>query len=188
MHNPSFSRPAKMAAIAMTLGLATLGGSLAQAAGSASLDKSVMSTLAQCRQISTSCSASADKALGLLVFPSVVKADLLVGGAGGEGALVENGKITGYYKIGAITAGLQAGIEKTSQVYAFQTAQSLAELKNGPDWKVGASAGVTVVEADANARGATGNVLAYIFDAKGLHAGISVDAFDVWKSGEARPS
>jgi lipid-binding SYLF domain-containing protein len=168
--------------------LAALGAVTAHAASNTTLDKSVADTLRQCQQISTSCAQTTQNATGVLVFPNVVKADLIIGGAGGQGALIENGKITGYYNIGAASAGLQAGIESASQVYAFRTSGALAKLKEGSDWKVGASADVTVVEADANARTTNGNVLAYVFDSKGLHAGVALDVFDVWKTGQPRPS
>jgi lipid-binding SYLF domain-containing protein len=152
-------------------------------------DKTVMDTLAQCQNVSSSCSATTKNAMGILVFPNVVKADLIVGGAGGKGALIENGRITGYYNIGAASAGLQAGIETANQVYIFRTAEALAKLKEGRDWKVDTAAGVTLITADANVRGnADSDVLAYVFDSKGLHAGVSLDIFSVWRSGESRPS
>ncbi len=152
------------------------------------LDKSVMATLGKCQKISLSCAATMKDAPGILVFPSVVKADLIIGGAGGKGALIENGRITGYYSIGAASAGLQVGIEDKSQVYVFRTPESLDQLKGGSDWKASASAGVTLIATDENASSATGSVLAYVFDAKGLNAGISLDLFDVWKTGQVRPS
>jgi lipid-binding SYLF domain-containing protein len=172
---------------ALILGLLTLNIGIAQAAGDTTLDKSVMDTLKTCQQISTSCMDTTKAATGILVFPNVVKADLIIGGAGGKGALIENGTITGYYNIGAASAGLQAGIESASQVYVFRTADALAKLKDGSEWKAGATADVALIEADANARGATGSVLAYVFDAKGLHAGVSLDVFRVWKAGQKRP-
>lgn len=171
---------------AVIIGLVTLNGSLASA--NDAIDNAVMSKLDQCRQVSASCANTTKNAVGVLVFPNVVKADLIIGGAGGKGALIENGKITGYYNIGAGSAGLQVGIENASQVYVFRTPEALAQLKEGQDWKVGATAGVTVVKADANASSATGNILVYVFNSKGLNAGVSLDVFDVWKAGQTRPS
>jgi len=176
----------RTAMAAFILGLVMLNAGAAHA--DSVLDKKVMATLQQCQQVSSSCAEMTKNPVGILVFPSVVKADLIVGGAGGKGALIEHGKITGYYNIGAGSAGLQAGIENTSQVYVFNTTEALAKLKEGPDWKVGATAGVTVIAADANASGATGDILAYVFNSKGLNAGISLDVFDVWKNGKERPS
>lgn len=164
-------------------------GSAAAITRDPAFDATVMNTLAQCQKVSPSCSATAKNAMGILVFPNVVKADLIVGGSGGKGALIENGKITGYYNIGAASAGLQAGIETANQVYIFRTADALAKLKEGRDWKVDTAAGVTLITADANVRGnVNGDVLAYVFDSKGLHAGVSLDVFSVWRSGESRPS
>jgi len=176
-------------AAALMFGLIALNVGVARAdMQDAALDTSVMDTLKQCQTISISCAEMTKSAAGVLIFPNVVKADMIIGGAGGKGALVENGKITGYYDIGAASAGLQAGIESASQVYVFRTADTLATLKEGSEWKAGATADVTLVESDAAARGTPGNVLAYVFDAKGLHAGIALDVFRVWKSGQNRPA
>jgi len=152
------------------------------------LNNAIIATLEKCQQISSSCATETKGVTGILVFPNVTKADLIVGGSGGKGALIENGVITGYYSIGAVSAGLQVGIESASQVYVFRTPESLANLKKGPDWKVGATAGVTLIAADANARGATGSVLAYVFSSTGLQAGVSLDTFDIWKTADAQPS
>jgi lipid-binding SYLF domain-containing protein len=151
------------------------------------LDAAVDKTVRQCQQLSPSCATTTKAAAGVLVFPEMVKADLIIGGAGGRGALVEKGKITGYYNIGAASAGLQAGVETSSQLIVFRSPEALAELKSGSTWKAAARGGVTLVSADANATEVTGDVVSYIFDAKGLHAGVSVDAFNVWRAGEKRP-
>jgi lipid-binding SYLF domain-containing protein len=158
-----------------------------QAYAKPSLDQNVMSTLRECQRVSASCTAETKAAAGILVFPKVIKADLLIGGAGGKGALIENGQITGYYNIGAGTAGLEAGIDQSSQVYVFRNAQALSKLKSGPEMQVGASAGVTVVTANANAKAISGDILSYAFDSRGLHGDVAVDVFDVWKSGQQRP-
>lgn len=154
----------------------------------AELDQKVVSAVQECQRISASCATEIKNAVGVLVFPSVTRADLIIGGSGGRGALIENNHITGYYTLGSGSIGLQAGVDEASQVYAFRSPQALASLKASPDWKVGASAGVTVVSAaDKNTNAVTGDVLTYIFDSKGLHGGISVDMLDIWKTGQQRP-
>lgn len=152
------------------------------------LDKEVEAKLAYCQQNYHSCKQATQNAAGILVFPSIVKADLIVGGSGGKGALIENGKITGYYSIGSGSVGLQAGYQSSSQIYVFPTKESLQALKNGSSWHVGDTVGVTVMAADANVRNSTGKVQAFIFDAKGLEATASADLYDIWKTGTARPS
>ena len=107
------------------------------------LDEAVQAKLDYCQQNYHSCKQATDNAAGVLVFPSVVKADLIIGGAGGKGALIEHGKITGYYSIGAGSVGVQAGYQNASQIYVFPTKSSLKALKNGSEWHVGDTVGVT---------------------------------------------
>src|SRR5438477_11363521 len=119
-------------AVVLIIGLAGLNPQAFADEQHAALDKSVMMTLEECQRMSSSCAATTKNAMGVLVFPSVVKADLIVGGAGGKGALIENGRITGYYNLGAASAGLQVGVENSSQVYVFRTQEALAKLKESP--------------------------------------------------------
>jgi len=51
----------------------------------------------------------AKDARAILVFPKIVKVGLLIGGQGGEGVLFVHGRPAGYYKIHAVSYGLQAG-------------------------------------------------------------------------------
>src|SRR5690349_895745 len=97
----------------LIMGMVILGSNPARAAGQPGLDRAVAATLTHCQQISVSCATTTKNSYGVLVFPDVVKADLIIGGAGGTGALIETGQITGYYNIGSASAGLQAGIENS---------------------------------------------------------------------------
>src|SRR3546814_14911238 len=47
----------------------------------------------------------------LLIFPSIVKAGLIFGGAYGEGVLEENGAVVDYYNTVTGSWGLQAGAQ-----------------------------------------------------------------------------
>src|SRR5262245_50967105 len=49
------------------------------------------------------------KAVAILVFPQVTKAGLGIGGQYGEGALLQNGTSSAYYKTTGASFGLQAG-------------------------------------------------------------------------------
>lgn len=179
-----------VAAATMILGFASIAAQAQPVEHDTALDEAVMSKIHYCQEHFPSCKTVTKHSPAILVFPSVVKADLIIGGAGGKGALVENGKITGYYSIGSASAGLQAGVENASQIYAFPSGKNkaLQELKNGSSyWRVGDTENIVIMAADANARSVTGKTAAFIFDAKGLHAGVSVDLFDVWKTGSTRP-
>lgn len=50
-------------------------------------------------------------AKGILVYPDVLKAGLVIGGQYGEGALRVGGKTVGYYNTVAASYGLQAGAQ-----------------------------------------------------------------------------
>ena len=153
------------------------------------LDESAKAALSYCQENYPTCASATQNAAGILVFPSVVKADFIVGGAGGKGVLIEHGQITGYYRIGAGSVGAQLGVAKASQVYVFPTEASMQALRNGQSyWRVGGDLGVTVMAADVNVRDVTGKAMAFIFNSQGLQGGVSADLFDIWKYGTTRPT
>lgn len=149
------------------------------------LDAEVAASVMQCAQVAPSCAEAMDTAAGALVFPSVVTVDLVVGGSGGDGALVQDGKITGYYDIGEASAGAQIGIKEATQVYVVRDEAKLQDLMNDGQWEVGAAADLTVVSANATASTQSGDPLVYVFDADGLNAGVNVSALKIWKDSES---
>ncbi|CAN7413852.1 hypothetical protein LJR267_002711 [Paraburkholderia hospita] len=62
--------------------------------------------------------AQGSKAKGILVFPSVFAAGLVVGGEYGEGALREGGTSVGYYKTSTASFGLQIGAQSKAVIHA----------------------------------------------------------------------
>ena len=168
-------------AASLALGTAMLTGA-ASAGDKEVFDAQVTATLENCAAISESCAANLTDAKAVLVFPEVIEANLIVGGTGGKGALIENGQITGYYKIGGASAGLQAGIDGSSQVYIFDDEVAVNQLKDGGEWNLGGKADVTIVDESASAQADTSGVLAYIFDGEGLEGGVSVDVLRVWEA------
>ena len=76
----------------------------------------------------------AQNAAGVLVFPSITKAGIGVGGERGDGALLENGKTVGYYSISGASIGLTLGVSRHSQVILFNTQQALEKFVKGGDW------------------------------------------------------
>jgi lipid-binding SYLF domain-containing protein len=61
----------------------------------------------------------AARAKGILVFPEIIKAGLLIGGQYGEGVLRVGGKTTGFYRSIAASYGLQAGAQSFSYALFF---------------------------------------------------------------------
>ncbi|HXV25161.1 MAG TPA: lipid-binding SYLF domain-containing protein [Alphaproteobacteria bacterium] len=123
--------------------------------------------------------ALADQAKGILIFPSIVKGGLIVGGAYGEGALRVGGKSVGYYNSVAGSVGLQAGVQSFSYALFFMTDEALNYVKKSEGWEIGV--GPTVVVADegfaASASSTTlqAEIYAFIFGQEGLMAGLSIE-------------
>lgn len=145
------------------------------------LDKEIQATIKQCAEVAPSCADEMQSAAGALVFPDVVTVDLIVGGAGGNGALVQDGKITGYYDIGEASAGAQIGIKSASQVYVARDESTLEDLMQNGQWELSAATDLTVIAANATASTQTGDPLVYVFDSNGLNASVNVSVLNIWE-------
>jgi len=125
------------------------------------------------------------KASGVLVFPSVVTAGLVVGGSWGEGVLRSEGRTAGYYSTGGASAGLLAGAESKGVYVLFMTEDALDRFKRSGGWTVGADASVTLVRAgaDAGIDTLTGQypVIAYVLASSGLLVDLSLDGTKISK-------
>ena len=70
-----------------------------------------------------------ESAKAILVFPSITKAGLGIGGLYGNGTMFEGGKPVGYYNIAGGTFGLQAGAQSFSQGYFFNNEKALETFR-----------------------------------------------------------
>lgn len=118
------------------------------------------------------------KAKGILVFPSIVKAGLIVGGQYGEGVLYKGGKVAGYYNTAGGSYGLQAGAQKFGYVMFFMTDSALAYLGKSEGFEVGVGPSVVVMD-EGKAKSFTtttakDEVYAFIFSQSGLMAGLGL--------------
>lgn len=94
--------------------------------------------------------ALGSKAEGILVFPTVTKAGLVVGGEYGEGALRVRDQTVGYYSATAGSIGLQAGAQTKSIIIMFMTKQALDQFRNSSGWTAGADASVALINVGAS--------------------------------------
>jgi lipid-binding SYLF domain-containing protein len=161
------------AAISTAALLTSLGA--AAAAPSPTLDKDVMAALQSLYAKTPAARALGDKAEGILVFPRITKAGLIVGGQGGDGALVQKGKIAGYYNTGAVSVGLQAGAQQYGYALFLMSDSAMQYLKNSNGWELGVGPSIVIVDAgtakNLSTTTAHSDVYAFIFDQKGLMAG-----------------
>ncbi|MEN6348465.1 MAG: hypothetical protein ABFD08_03570, partial [Syntrophomonas sp.] len=76
------------------------------------IERDSRAALAKLYKTTPAAKALGKKAKAILVFPSILKAGLIVGGQGGNGVLLVDGKAVAYYNIAAASYGLQAGVQE----------------------------------------------------------------------------
>lgn len=120
----------------------------------------------------------ANGAKGILVFPDVIKAGLILGGQYGEGALRVDGQTVGYYNTVAASYGLQAGAQKFGYALFFITDSAFEYLKKSSGWEIGVGPSVVVVDeglaSSLTTSTAKDDIYAFFFDQKGLMAGMGL--------------
>ena len=150
-------------------------------AGSASeIDEDVTAAIKRLKKNESGTKTLAAKAKAVLVFPSIVKAGLMIGGQTGDGALRNHsGKTTGYYNISAVSFGLQAGAQTFGYALFFMNTKALAYLDKSDGWSIGSGPSVVMLD-EGMAKSITSTMLtedvyAFAFGQKGLMAGIGIE-------------
>ena len=91
------------------------------------------------------------RAAGVLVFPRVIDAGLVIGGEYGLGELRTGDAVAGYYRTASGSVGPQIGAQSKAIVLLFMTPESLMRFRNaGTAWSVGADASVALFKVGAN--------------------------------------
>ena len=125
------------------------------------------------------------KATAVLVFPNIVKAGFLFGGQIGEGVLLKNGRVVGYYNSVAASYGLQAGVQVFGYALFFMNEDALAYLDKSDGWELGVGPSIVVVDKGVGksltSTTITQDVYAFIFDQKGLMGGMGVQGSKITK-------
>src|ERR1700683_1696994 len=85
------------------------------------IDERVQNTLTKFDQLNPANQDLVGRAKGVLVFPRVTKGGAGVAGEFGEGALLVNGQIAGYYSLSSASVGLTLGIAKHDEIIMFMT-------------------------------------------------------------------
>jgi lipid-binding SYLF domain-containing protein len=124
-------------------------------------------------------------AKGILVFPDVLKAGLIVGGQLGEGALRVKGKTVGYYSTVAVSYGLQAGAQSFAYALIFLSDSALEYLQNSDGWEIGTGPSVVVVDKGMagalTTTSAKDDIYAFFFDQEGLMLGLGLQGTKITK-------
>ncbi|AJX12978.1 YSC84-related protein [Burkholderia ubonensis] len=183
------------AAAAVVLGSLTLAGctttpdksppAAASASKRESIDASVNATLSRLYSTVPGSRELVAKSRGILVFPNVLQAGLIVGGQSGNGALRVGGSTIGYYNTSSLSVGLQAGAQSKAIVFLFMTQDALDSFRKTDGWSAGADASVAVVKVGANGavdtNTATAPVQVLVLTNAGLMGDLSVNGTKVTK-------
>jgi lipid-binding SYLF domain-containing protein len=148
------------------------------AATAAEINRDADIALEKLYQTTPAAKKMAEVAKGILVFPSIIKAGLVIGGQYGEGVLQVGGEPVGYYKSVAASYGLQAGAQSFGYALFFIDDKSLQYLKASEGWEIGVGPTIVVVDEGAarslSTSTAQSGIYAFFFNQKGLMAGIGI--------------
>jgi lipid-binding SYLF domain-containing protein len=150
----------------------------ALAASASEIDSKVTVALQTLYNTTPGAKELASNAKGILVFPDIVKAGFIIGGQYGDGALRKKGITVGYYRSIAASYGLQAGVQSFGYVLFFMDDASLRYLEKSKGWEIGTGPSVVVLDKglgkNLSSTTLRKGVYAFIFDQKGLMAGIGL--------------
>jgi len=143
------------------------------------IDVSVDVTLERFNKEVPGASGFIKKAKAVLVFPSVIKVGIGIGGEYGEGALRIGGKTADYYSTMAASIGFQLGAQAKSIVLAFLSENALKQFRNSDGWKAGVDGSVALISLGMGDSLDTTNVkdpiVAFVFGQKGLMYNLTLE-------------
>jgi len=183
MSTVSWRGPCRLALIGYLAGAALATAAFADTA--AEIDAKVDLALASLLDESETAAALAERAVGILVFPDIVKGGIIVGGEYGEGALRQGGVTTGYYNIVSASFGLQFGAQSYGKAIFFMTPTALDDLEQSEGLAFGVDVGVSVADQGSGRDIDTSTIqdpsIACSFGEQGLMAGGKLDGSTITK-------
>ena len=115
----------------------------------------------------------------VLIFPSVIKVGIGIGGEYGEGALQVAGKTTAYYSTAAASIGFQLGAQSKSVVVIFMTDAAIKGFQASKGWKAGVDGSVAIIEwgvgEDINTVDIEDPIIGFVFSNKGLMYNLTIE-------------
>ena len=151
----------------------------AQAASAAKIDRQVQEALEVFKEEIKGADALLGRAVGVLVFPSIKKAGIGIGGEYGEGALLAGGKTAAYYSTAAASIGFQLGAQARTQILLFMEQRALDSFKDSEGWEAGVDGSVAVITLGAggafDTTATNEPIIAFIFNNKGLMYNLSLE-------------
>jgi lipid-binding SYLF domain-containing protein len=170
---------------AMSLAINAAMLTMCLAASAKTIDRDAKATLDKLYKNNQGAKALGDKAVGVLVFPSIVKGGFIIAGQFGDGALRKNGKSVAYYRSLAASYGFQAGAQAFGYVLFFMDEDSLRYLDNSAGFELGTGPSLVVLDSGFGKNLSTTTlqkgIYAFIFDQKGLMGGVGIQGTKITK-------
>jgi lipid-binding SYLF domain-containing protein len=165
--------------IALAAGTIIATPPAAEATSGAKIDREANETLHSFVRQTAGARELANKAAGILVFPSVVKAGFGFGGEYGEGLLIVNKRSAGYYNMISASFGFQLGVQERSVIVMFMTKSALDSFYRRAGWKVGVDGSIAIVTigigGSIDSDKVIDPVIGFIFDQKGLMYNLTLE-------------
>lgn len=156
----------------------------AQGASASEINRGASAALAKLYK-NPAAKALGDKAVGVLVFPSIVKGGFIIAGQFGDGVLRKGGKSVAYYRSLAASYGFQAGAQAFGYVLFFMDNESLRYLDASDGWEIGTGPSLVILDEGFGKNLSTTTlqkgVYAFIFDQKGLMGGVGIQGSKITK-------
>jgi lipid-binding SYLF domain-containing protein len=166
-------------AIMGALPVSIAAGSQANAATTQDLDQDSNRALQTLYRTNPLAEEISRKARAILVFPNIVKAGFVFGGAYGEGELKQGSKIDGYYNSFTGSWGLQAGAQSYGYVVFLMNKRAVDYVHRTEGWEIGVGPTVVIVDQGVAKNLSTSTLkddaYGFIFDQQGLMAGVSIE-------------
>ena len=136
------------------------------------IDRRVNEALDEFREKSPDDAEMMKSAVGVLVFPDVVKVGFGIGGEYGKGALLVDGLPVSYYSTSGASFGLQFGAQSRTEVILFMTRDALRRFRRSNGWEAGVDGSIAVVKegggAGVDTATASAPIVGFVFSNRGL--------------------
>ncbi|WP_052573680.1 YSC84-related protein [Haloferula sp. BvORR071] len=130
-------------------------------------------------------------AKGILVFPAITKGGFMLGGMGGNGALVRpDGSIHDFYQTGGLSYGLQAGVQKYGYALFLMDREAFVNINRAEGWEIGSSPSLVIVDKGKASSLSTTTIdkgtYAFFFNQTGLMGGLGLQGSKITRIHPAR--
>ena len=163
----------------LAIALITFGGAANAATTKVELNQDSDAALQRLIKSNPVAADLSHKAKAVLIFPNIVKAGLVFGGAFGEGELKLGAGIDGYYNSITASWGLQAGAQSYGYVVFLMNQKAVDYVHKSDGWEIGVGPTVAIIDAGAAKNFSTTteqkDAYAFIFDQQGLMASLSLE-------------